>query len=213
MTLRLALVDDQVLMREGLRKLLDVKADLTVVGEAAGGVEALEMVADCAPDVVLVDARMPRMDGVTLIARLSADHPDVAAVVLTTFDQDDYVLGALQAGARGHFLKDADPDDLVAGIRRAAAGETALGTAATERLVAHVRSAPIDTARGAFAGQERLSERECAVARLVAAGRSNREIARTLHITEGTVKNHVSSALRWLGLADRTQLAVRVPRG
>ncbi|MFI7438632.1 response regulator [Nonomuraea indica] len=205
---RVVLVDDQALMRRGLRKLLEIEDGIDVAGEAADGHEALRVVAALRPDVVLVDMRMPGMDGVELITRLAAGQPRAAAIVLSTFDEDDYIFGALRAGAAGYLLKDCSPEDLVSAIHRVARGETVLGSPVAARLVAELRhTAPAATA---FRGQELLSAREIEVARMVAAGAANREIATRLFITEGTVKNHVSSVLRKLGLRDRVQLALRV---
>jgi DNA-binding NarL/FixJ family response regulator len=204
---RVLLVDDQELMRQGLRKLLEIEEGIEVVGEAADGVAALAVVGETRPDVALVDARMPRMDGVELITRLTVEHPSVAAIVLSTFDEDDYIFGALRGGAVGYLLKDCSPDELVTAIRQASRGETVLSNPVAARLVANLRREPVG---GAFPGQELLSARELEVARMVAAGAANREIAARLFITEGTVKNHVSSMLRKLGLRDRTQLALRL---
>lgn len=167
------------------------------------------MIAARRPDVALVDMRMPGMDGVELITRLAAEQPRVAAIVLSTFDEDDYIFGALRAGATGYLLKDCSPEDLVSAIHRVARGETVLGSPVAARLVAELRHAPPPAAT-AFRGQELLSAREVEVARMVAAGAANREIAARLFITEGTVKNHVSSVLRKLALRDRIQLALRV---
>lgn len=215
---RVLLVDDQVLMRQGLAKLLEIEEAVEVVGGAADGVEALEALASASgtgsyPDVALVDARMPRMDGVALIAHMVRDHPAVAPVVLTTFDDDDFIFGGLRAGAKGYLLKDTPPEELVSAVLRASRGETVLGAAAAERLVAGVRAAaPEAPAEPGPAGGGALSEREAEVARLVGEGATNRQIARRLFITEGTAKNHVSSILRKLDLRDRTQLAVWVGR-
>ncbi|WP_199443482.1 response regulator [Umezawaea beigongshangensis] len=207
--IRVILVDDQVLMRRGLRTLLDVEEGVEVVAEAANGAEALPMVAAQRPDVALVDARMPVMDGVTLIAALTEDFPHVACIVLTTFEEDEYLFGALRAGARGYLLKDTSPDDLVAAIHKVAAGKTVLDSPVAARLVAEiVHPHPAEVPH-----HELLSSREADVAALVATGASNKEIAAHLFITEGTVKNHVSSALRKLGLRDRTQLALVVRSG
>jgi DNA-binding NarL/FixJ family response regulator len=206
--IRVMLVDDQPLMRRGLRTLLDIEDGIEVVAEAAHGAEALAKM-DSRPDVALVDARMPVMDGVALIAALTADHPAVACIVLTTFEEDEYVFGALRAGARGYLLKDTSPEDLVAAIHKVAAGRTILDSPVAARLVAEV----VGPVRTTFPGQELLSARESDVAALVATGASNREIASRLFITEGTVKNHVSGALRKLGLRDRTQLALVVRGG
>ncbi|MFG1697272.1 response regulator [Nonomuraea sp. NPDC049309] len=215
--IRVLLVDDQVLMREGLRKLLEIEPGIEVAGSAQNGADALALLSRTPPadhpHVALVDARMPVMDGVELVARLRTEYPGIAPVILTTFDDDDYIFGGLRAGAKGHLLKDTPPDELVSAIRRVARGETVLGGAATERLVAAVRegavprteSAPDEPPCG-------LTGREYEIALLVGSGATNREIARRLHITEGTVKNHISSCLRKLGLRDRTQLAVWVAR-
>ena len=239
---RVVIVDDQVLMRQGLRKLLEIEAEVEVVGDAADGAAALALVerlgtAEAAApppedgaggpgtgtgaDVALVDLRMPGMGGIELIERLQAAYPGLPALVLTTFDDDADIFGGLRAGAKGYLLKDTPPEELVAAILRAARGETVLGTAAAARLVAHV--AAQDTAAppapeaaglgpGAPSGLDALSERERDVALLVAEGAANRQIARRLFITEGTVKNHISSILRKLALRDRTQIAVHVAR-
>ncbi|RKS06096.1 LuxR family two component transcriptional regulator [Nocardiopsis sp. Huas11] len=201
-------VDDQILLRQGLRKLLEIEEGVEVVGDAADGIEALEFLAAAPPpDVALVDARMPRMDGIELIARMRMEHPAVAAVVLTTFDDDELVFGGLRAGARGYLLKDVPPDELVSAIRRAARGETVLGGAAADLLVAALDP---PAAPAPPRSDSPLSEREAEVARLVGTGATNREIARALFITEGTAKNHVTSILRKLGLRDRTALALWV---
>ncbi|WP_017572165.1 response regulator [Nocardiopsis halotolerans] len=208
------IVDDQVLLRQGLRKLLEIEEGVDVVGDAADGIGALEFLsaADPLPDVALVDARMPRMDGITLIGRMREEYPCVSAVVLTTFDDDDLVFGGLRAGARGYLLKDVPPDELVSAIRRAARGETVLGGPAAERLVAALSTEPAGAPEAVrdTAGPTPLSEREEEVADLVGTGATNREIARALFITEGTAKNHVTSILRKLGLRDRTRLALWV---
>ncbi|WP_017585815.1 response regulator [Nocardiopsis ganjiahuensis] len=204
------IVDDQVLLRQGLRKLLEIEEGIEVVGDAADGVEALEFLASAPPpDVALVDARMPRMDGIELITRMRAEHPGVPAVVLTTFDDDELVFGGLRAGARGYLLKDVPPDELVLAIRQAARGETVLGGPAADRLVAALGGIG-SPAPAAPSEAPPLSEREWEVARLVGTGATNREIARTLFITEGTAKNHVTSILRKLDLRDRTRLALWV---
>ncbi|GAA4920687.1 two component transcriptional regulator, LuxR family [Stackebrandtia albiflava] len=204
---RVLIVDDQVLMRQGLRKLLEIEPAVEVVGDAAGAAAALALLERVETDVALVDVRMPHMDGIALIEAMSHRHPAVAAVILTTFDDDDYVFGGLRAGARGYLLKDTPPEELVSVLCRAARGETVLGGAAAARLVAGLRS---DGAVGDGGGLSELSPREHEVARLVGDGATNREIARRLYITEGTVKNHISAVLRKLGLRDRTRLALYV---
>ncbi|MEV4297164.1 response regulator transcription factor [Microbispora rosea] len=205
---RVVLVDDQALLRQGLRKLLEVEDGVEVVGEAADGYEALRVIGDRRPHVALVDMRMPGMNGVELIVRLAAEHPQVAVVVLSTFDEDEYIFGALRGGATGYLLKDCSPEELVSAVHRVSRGETVLGSPVAARLVAELRHLPVNSV--AFRGQELLSAREVEVARMVAAGAANREIAARLFITEGTVKNHVSSVLRKLGLRDRIQLALHL---
>ena len=208
MTIRVLLVDDQDLMRRGLVRLLELEPGIEVAGDAASGAAALEMLAHVDVNVALVDARMPGMTGVELIARLVRDHPHVGAVLLTTFDEDELVFGSLRAGARGFLLKDASPEALVAAIRSAAHGGTVIDGQVAGRVLNRLDgSAP--AAAPALSG---LSAREDEVARLVATGASNQEIARRLFLTEGTVKNHVSAALRKLGLRDRTQLALAYAR-
>ncbi|MGW6503452.1 response regulator [Nonomuraea angiospora] len=212
--IKVLLVDDQELMRQGLRKMLEIEDGIEVAGEAADGEEALQVAAACRPDVALVDARMPRMDGVELISHLSARHPGVAAIVLSTFDEDDYIFGALRGGAVGYLLKDCTPEELVDSVRRAGRGETVLASPVAARLVAELRRTPPapapPTGPAMSRDRGRLSAREAQVAMLIAAGASNREIAARLRITEGTVKNHVSSLLRKYGLRDRTRLALHL---
>lgn len=206
--IRVLVVDDQDLIRTGLRRLLEIEPGIEVAGEAADGTEALAAVAAARPDVALVDARMPGMDGVELIGRLAATHPAVACLVLSTFDEDTYIFGALRAGAYGYVLKDCAPEDLTRAIRKVHAGETVLDGPAAARVVAPLRRHRPPAAE--FPGADLLSPREREVVSLVAAGYTNREIAASLLLTEGTIKNHVSSALRKLSLRDRTQLAVHV---
>lgn len=202
---RVLIVDDQVLMRQGLRTLLDLDPRVEVVGEAADGVEALEKVGELRPEVALVDVRMPRMDGVELVRRLSAEHPSVAALVLTTFEDDEYVFGGLRAGAKGYLLKDTPSAELAAAVERVRRGETVLGGTVAARVVSELVRLPEPA--GAPEATP-LSEREVEVLRLVGSGASNKEISRRLYITEGTAKNHVSKILRKLGLNDRTQAAL-----
>ncbi len=207
---RVLIVDDHELVRRGLATLLAGEDEVLVVGEAPGGREALELVASCHPHVVLVDARMPGMDGVELIRRLHDHAPDVVALVLTTFDDDAYLFGALQAGARGYLLKDTSPDGLVHAIRRAHRGETVLAGPLTARVVEELnrrmpRAAPSDPL-------DVLTPRERDLARLIADGLTTAQVARRLFLAEGTVRNQTSRLLTKLGLSDRTQLAVWVHR-
>lgn len=199
MTTRVVVVDDQRLIREGIASLLGIQDGVEVVGTAADGREAVEVALRTGPDVVLMDVRMPGMDGVAAVAALAAQLPACRVVMLTTFDDQDYVLRALQAGAAGYLLKDLPSRDLAAAVKLAHAGVLPLDPAVAARLTAAV---PRRTPAVA------LSIRETDILRCVARGMTNREIGRELHLSEGTVKNHMSRILDRLGLRDRTQAAV-----
>jgi DNA-binding NarL/FixJ family response regulator len=209
---RVFVVEDQLLVRRGIVELLEPEEEVEVVGEAGDGVEALQKIPHLETDVALVDARMPRMDGIELIRRLSEEHPRVAAVVLTTFDDDEYVFGGLRAGAKGYLLKDTSPEDLVSAIRKASRGETVLGSPVASRLVAELARSPLPQKGESEGDAEILSGREIEVTMLVGRGATNAEIAGELYISEGTAKNNVSKILRKLGLRDRTQLALYAAR-
>ena len=204
-SVRVLVVDDQILVRRGIAELLEIEEGIEVVGEAKDGLDALQKVPDLEPEVALVDARMPRMDGVELIQRLAAEHPGVAAIVLTTFDDDEYVFGGLRAGAKGYLLKDTPPEELVRAIEKASRGETVLGGKILSRVVSQLKRSPEGEPP---APGDSLSGREAEVVGLVGGGATNSEIARALYISEGTARNHVSKILRKLGLRDRTQLAI-----
>jgi len=209
--IRVLLVDDQALFCEGLRTLLDLQPDIEVVGEANNGREAIECVARAAPDVVLMDIRMPVLDGVAATRDIRAHHPNTRVIVLTTFDDDEYVFEALRAGAVGYLLKDVASDRLAEAIRCAARGESFLQPSVAAKVVAEytrLADAPHARARANQALVEPLSDRELEILRLVATGASNKEIAATLVIAEGTVKNHVTNILGKLGVRDRTQAAL-----
>jgi DNA-binding NarL/FixJ family response regulator len=208
-TIRVLLADDQALFREGLRTLLSLHADLEIIGEAANGEEALRQAAALRPDVVLMDLRMPVLDGVTATRRLCAAQPATRVIILTTFDDDEYVFDGLRAGAVGYLLKDAPSDKLVEAIRAVARGESFLQPSVTAKVVAEFARLG-DRRRDQPEGlAEPLSDREIEILRLVAAGASNKEIAEQLVIAEGTVKNHITNILGKLGARDRTQAALR----
>jgi DNA-binding NarL/FixJ family response regulator len=208
---RLLLVDDQALFREALATLLGVRDDVVVVGEAGDGEEAVRRAAELAPEVVLMDLRMPVLDGVAATRRLRAEQPEVRVIALTTFDDDEDVFAALRAGAVGYLLKDVSSARLVEAVLTAAAGGSVLEPSVAAKVVARVARLPADepAARRAQPLAVPLSEREVDVLRLLADGRSNREIAGRLHLAEGTVKNHVTNVLGKLGARDRTQAALR----
>jgi len=208
--IRVLLVDDQALFREGLRTLLGMQPELVVVGEAANGQEALQLAARLDPQVVLMDLRMPVLDGVTATRRLHEAQPDCRVIVLTTFDDDEYVFEGLRAGAVGYLLKDVPSEKLVEAIRAAAGGESFLQPSVAAKVVAEfARLAEQASAKPAPTLAEPLSGRELEVLRLVARGASNKEIAGALFIAEGTVKNHLTSILGKLGARDRTQALLK----
>jgi DNA-binding NarL/FixJ family response regulator len=204
--IKVLVVDDQQLVRAGFRVILDSEPDLTVVGEASDGADALRQNHDRRPDVVLMDVRMPNMDGLEAARRIIAGS-DARVVILTTFDADEYVYGALQAGASGFMLKDAPPDQLVAAVRAAAAGNALIDASVTKRFIAQFTRA----VRPAADTPEKLSAltgRELDVLRLLTEGLSNSEIAERLVVEETTVKTHVSRILMKLGLRDRVQAVI-----
>lgn len=204
--IRIVLVDDQQLLRRGLGLLFETIDDVEVAGEAAHGREALAVIAQVGPDVVLTDARMPVMDGVGLVAACRSEHPGLPVLVLTTFDDDDLVREAVRAGAAGFLLKDSSPEALAEAIRSADAG----GLVIDPRVARAAMSA--DAAPGSTSPLAVLTPAERSVADHVATGATNGEIAAALVLSEGTVKNHVSSLLRKLGHRDRTALALFLHR-
>ncbi|WP_410646568.1 response regulator [Amycolatopsis sp. cmx-4-54] len=206
MSVRVLIVDDQALFREALATLLEVQPEIEVVGEAANGEEAVRRCAELRPDVALMDLRMPVLDGIAATARLRAEQPDVRVLALTTFDDDEDVFAALRAGAVGYLLKDVSSTRLVEALVAAQRGESVLQPSVAAKLVAHVARLPAEAPRPLATP---LSERELEVVRLLAGGRSNREIAKTLFLAEGTVKNLVTSVLSKLQVRDRTQAALR----
>jgi DNA-binding NarL/FixJ family response regulator len=202
-TIKVLIADDQALVRTGFRKILESEPDLEVVGEAGDGGEAVEAALLLRPDVVLMDIRMPRLDGLEATRRLAGK---TRVLVLTTFDVNEYVYEALRAGASGFLLKDAPADQLVTAIRVVAAGEALLAPSITRRLIEEFARRPPSTARPAEL--EALSPRELDVLRLVARGLSNAEIASELYVGDATVKTHVSRILQKLNLRDRVQAVV-----
>ncbi|MEW2635193.1 response regulator transcription factor [Streptomyces sp. NPDC048389] len=208
MTIRVLIVDDQIMVREGFSVLLNAMPDIEVIGEAVNGREAVTKVAELAPDVVLMDIRMPELNGIEATREIVAAHAESKVLVLTTFDLDEYVYQALRAGASGFLLKDASARQLADGVRIVAAGEALLAPTVTRRLITEF-SKLSDTPRPAAMTQVAdLTERETEVLVLIAQGLSNAEIASHLVVAESTIKTHVSRVLVKLGLRDRTQAAV-----
>ena len=207
--IRVLIVDDDALVRAGLSMLLAGAEDIAVVGEATDGDEVMDAVAAAEPDLVLMDIRMPTMDGLaaTALLRAAGDPPEV--IVLTTFEADDYVLRALRAGASGFLLKDTPPADIVGALRAVAAGDPILSPTITRRLIGHVTDSGIDTRRRDAREQlGRLTDREREVAVAVGLGKSNAEIGRDLYMSVATVKAHVSRVLEKLQLNNRVQIAL-----
>ena len=210
MAIRVLLVDDQPLLRTGFRMILEAEADIAVIGEAGDGLQALEQVRVLQPDVVLMDIRMPRMDGVEATRRIAGPGRDGPAkvLVLTTFDLDEYVVEALRAGASGFLLKDVPAEELVQAIRVVADGAAMLAPSVTRRLLDMYAGRLPQGAESPPAALGTLTERELEVLRLVARGLSNAEVAKELFVSETTVKTHVGHVLTKLGLRDRVQAAV-----
>jgi DNA-binding NarL/FixJ family response regulator len=206
---RVALVDDQQLVRAGFRMVIDSQPDLEVALEAGDGAQALRLLADHRVDVVLMDVRMPHLDGLTATARLTAAPDAPRVIVLTTFDLDEYVLEAIRSGASGFLLKDAPPEEMLAAIRTVHAGDAVIAPSSTRRLLEHLVTAlPADQAAPQHDALAALTDREREVLVLMARGRSNTEIAADLFVAEATVKTHVGRILAKLDARDRVQAVV-----
>ncbi len=203
--IKILICDDQDLVCEGLKGILSTDAELKIVGVANDGAEALELLSACQPDLVLMDLKMPIMNGVQATRQIRQQYPDIQILVLTTYDADEWVFDAIRAGARGYLLKDTPRDRLIASIKEAAAGKTPVDPAVAGKLFAHVTqqiTIPDTTITS------HLSEREKEVLGLLGKGLSNAEIAGRIYLSEGTVRNYVSSIFEKLGVEDRTQAAV-----
>lgn len=207
--IRLLLVDDQRLMRDGLRILLELESDFKVIGEAENGAEALEAYRQFSPDVVLMDIRMPVMDGVDATRRLREEDPNSKVIILTTFDDNEYVFEGLRAGALGYLLKDVSGEELADAIRKVAAGGSMIEPSVARKVVAEFARLAPATTEAKKELIEPLSEREIEILRLVSHGLPNKEIAAKLYLAEGTVKNYVTSILQKINARDRTQAAIR----
>ena len=208
MTVRIIVVDDQLMVRAGIAAIVDAEDDLEVVGEAADGAAGIELAQRVRPDVVLMDIRMPGMDGLTATAHLTAQAQPPRVLVLTTFHQDSYVFAALKAGASGFVLKDAEPADLLAAVRIVADGEAMLSPAVTRRLIDRFAAGSLGAKEPDTTGLDVLTPRERDVLLCIATGQSNAEIGGQLGISTGTVKVHVNALLAKLGVRDRVQATI-----
>lgn len=210
--IRVMLVDDQRLMRDGLRLLLELEPDLQVVAEVDNGRLALDAFAEHLPDVVLMDIRMPEMDGVAATRRLCDDYPQARIIILTTFDDDEYVFEGIRAGALGYLLKDVSGDELATAVRTVAAGGALLGSSVARRVLGQFARISPQSEPNQSELVEPLTDRELEILGLVAQGYSNPQIAARLHLAEGTVKNYVSNLLQKLNARDRTQAVMKAQK-
>jgi DNA-binding NarL/FixJ family response regulator len=204
-SIRVLVADDQPLVRSGFRMIIDERPDLELIAEAEDGLQAITLAAELDPDVILMDIRMPTLDGVEATSRLVDSGSRARILVLTTFDLDEYVYAAVNAGASGFLLKDVQPEQLVDAIRVVAAGNSLFGPAATQRLLDRFAPPPSDTAATRL---DLLTDREREILKLIAQGRSNAELAQQLYLSEATVKTHVSAILRKLAVRDRVQAVI-----
>jgi DNA-binding NarL/FixJ family response regulator len=205
--IKVMLVDDQNLVRKGVRSLLELSEEIAVVAEAADGVEAMRLIPDVEPDVVLLDMRMPEMSGLDVLQTLSQAGTLPPTIILTTFDDDELVLAGIKAGARGYLLKDVALEELVQAIRTVAEGGTIVKPAVTQRLLKGLEN--LKTEFSSLDRPDPLTERETEILRLMAGGYSNKEIANSLGVAEGTIKNHVSNILSKMGVRDRTRAVLK----
>jgi DNA-binding NarL/FixJ family response regulator len=206
--IRVLVVDDQALVREGMATLLALEEGVQVVGQASHGDEAFALAEDLKPDVVLMDIRMPVCDGVMATRKIHQRFPHIKVVVLTTFDDEEFIVQALKAGASGYLLKDTPSEQLAAAVKTVHQGHTLLGPTVTPKVLGHLNQEQKQAAKEKLRCDELLTGREIEVLKLLGQGRSNREIANSLNITEGTVKNHVTRILTQLNVRDRTQAAL-----
>jgi DNA-binding NarL/FixJ family response regulator len=205
--IKVMLVDDQNLVRKGVRSLLELSEEIEVIAEAADGAEAIRMIPEVGPDVVLLDMRMPGLSGLDVLRQLSADQALPPTIILTTFDDDELVLAGIKSGARGYLLKDVALADLVSAIRTVAEGGTIVKPAVTQRLLKGLANLQNDFS--SLDQPDPLTDRETEILRLMAGGYSNKEIANSLGVAEGTVKNHVSNILSKMGVRDRTRAVLK----
>ena len=207
--IRVLLVDDQRLMRDGLRTLIELETDLDIAGEAGDGLEAITAYRNTGPDIVLMDVQMPNLNGVEATRRIKADFPEANILILTTFDDDEYIFEGLRAGASGYLLKDVSGKDLANAIRTVTNGGTLIAPSVARKVVSEFARLKPASAKTTESLLKPLSLREVEILKVLAQGHTNKEIADQLHLAEGTVKNYVTSILQKIGARDRTQAALR----
>ncbi len=205
--IKVMLVDDQNLVRQGVRSLLELSDEIEVIGEAVDGADAVEKIPEIAPDVVLLDMRMPGLSGLDVLQKLGGEDRLPPTIILTTFDDDELVLAGIKAGAKGYLLKDVSLEELVNAVKSVAAGHSIVKPAVTQRLLKGLEK--LDTDFLSLDRPDPLTERETEILRLMAGGYSNKEIANALDVAEGTVKNHVSNILSKMGVRDRTRAVLK----
>lgn len=210
--IRIVIADDQMMIREGLRTILDLEDDMEVVGLANNGVEVCELVDQLRPDLVMMDIQMPEMDGISALKRIKQNYPDTHILILTTFLDDHYIVDGLASGANGYILKDMDTDKMLSAIRDTVSGQFILPIAVAAKLASKMSQMELHRTSAAttFDQRIRLTEREQDIAELVVKGYNNREIAAALYISEGTVRNYMSNLYSKLGVMDRLQASVRL---
>jgi DNA-binding NarL/FixJ family response regulator len=207
------IVDDHKLFRKGIRKILEAEEDIVVIGEAASGPEALELTSLLMPDVILIDIKMPGLDGIQTTRMLHRALPNLGIIFCTMFDEDEYVFSGLKAGGKGYILKDSEPETMLRAIRAVANGETLLDSSIAEKVLRLFQEPPFRDYSSASLSMSELTSREREILSLIAQGLSNREISRCLSISEKTVKNHITNIFLKLHVLDRTQAAIAAIRG
>lgn len=210
--IRILIADDQMMIREGLRTILDLEEDMEVIGLANNGIEVCEMVGQLRPDLVMLDIQMPEMDGIAALKQIKQSYAETCILILTTFLDDHYIIDGLASGANGYILKDMDTDKMLTAIRDTVSGQFILPMAVASKLAKRMSHMEMQTSLGASFDQQRirLTERERDIAELVVKGHSNHEIATSLYLSEGTVRNYISNLYRKLGVMDRVQASLRL---
>lgn len=203
--IKLLIVDDQTLMRDGLKSVLSLEKDFEVIGTAANGVEAIKMIEKSVPDIVLLDIRMPEMDGVTCIKNIKKIHPDLKVIMLTTFNDDEYIIEALAHGASGYFLKDIEMEKLIQSIRDCAEGKTIIPHDVAMKLAEGLTKISVGRKKASEQVDLDLTEREIELCTMMVQGFTNKQISMMIHISEGTVRNYISNIYNKIGISDRTQ--------